>query len=52
MPEIYRQKLTEKEHSIMKTLCKQANSKLEDEHQLRLTKEKWVDQMRAKKVKL
>ena len=36
----------------MKTLCKQANSKLEDEHQLRLTKEKWVDQMRAKKVKL
>ena len=31
----------------MKTLRKQANSKLEDEHQLRLTKEKWLDKMRA-----
>ena len=36
----------------MNKLRKQANFMLEDEHQLRLTKEKWVDQMRAKKVKL
>ena len=38
----YRRKLTKKERSIIKTLRKQANSKLEDDHQLRLTKEKWL----------
>ena len=35
-----RRKLTEEEHSIMKTLRMHANSKLEDEHQLKLTKER------------
>ena len=36
----------------MKTLRKQANSKRNVEYQLRLTKEKWLDKMRAKKIKL
>ena len=36
----------------MNKLRKQANFMLEDEHQLRLTKEKWLNKMSAKKVKL
>ena len=35
----------------MNKLRKQANFMLEDEHQLRLTKEKWLDQMWGKEVK-
>ena len=46
-----KQKLTEEEHSIMKTLCKQANFKLEDEQQLSLTKEKWLAKNESKKLK-
>ena len=36
----------------MITLHEQAHSKVEIEHQLRLAKEKWLDQMRYKRVKL
>jgi len=54
--EIYRQKtkrrMTPKEREIIKKMRKQAGSKLENAHQLRKIKEKWLDQMRAKKVKL
>ena len=47
-----RQKLTENECSIMNTLRKQADFMLKGEHQLRLTKEKWLNQMWEKEVKL
>ena len=45
-------KLTLRERDIMKKMRKQAGSKLDNEHQLRITKEKWLDQMRAKRVNL
>ena len=54
--EVHRRKVSRKqtvrERNIMKKLRKQAGSQLENEHQLRMIKEKWLDQMRAKKVKL
>jgi len=47
-----KRKLTPHEREILHVMREQAGSKLENEHQLRLTKEKWLDQMRVKRVKL
>ena len=47
-----KRKLTAKERYALRTLRRQSKSKLENEYQLRMTKEKWLDQMRSKRVKL